>query len=278
MTAWGLAWRTIARSPARSVLAVTGVTVIGALLFNMLLLSRGLLVSFRDLLDTAGFDVRVVAAEGSMVHRPPIADASSLADAIARLPGRAASRARPHRQRRGDRSRSARPGRAASSLARHDGQRRRRRLDARQRSAAAVDRLARRAAAHRQHQSWRPRLGLAPGSTLQIRPFVAGAASALPPVDGARRRHRRVRLRSAGRIHGRDDDGGICGGAWHGRPTASAEMVLVASRPAPDRGDRGRDREAAARPARATRTIRSSSSSTRTRSATSARSPPCCRR
>jgi putative ABC transport system permease protein len=86
MTAWGLAWRTIARSPARSVLAVAGVTVIGALLFDMLLLSRGLLVSFRDLLDAAGFDIRIVAAEGSMVHRPPIADASSLAEAVARLP------------------------------------------------------------------------------------------------------------------------------------------------------------------------------------------------
>ena len=87
MTAWGLAWRTIARSPARSVLAVAGVTVIGALLFNMLLLSRGLLVSFRDLLDTAGFDIRVIAAQGSMVHRLPIADATSLAESIARLPG-----------------------------------------------------------------------------------------------------------------------------------------------------------------------------------------------
>jgi putative ABC transport system permease protein len=86
MTAWGLAWRTIARSPARSVLAVAGVTVIGALLFDMLLLSRGLLVSFRDLLEAGGFDIRVVAAEGSMVHRPPIAGATSLAEAIARLP------------------------------------------------------------------------------------------------------------------------------------------------------------------------------------------------
>ena len=86
MTAWGLAWRTIARSPARSVLAVSGVTVIGALLFNMLLLSRGLLVSFSELLDSAGFDIRVIAAEGSMVHRVPIADATSLAEAIARLP------------------------------------------------------------------------------------------------------------------------------------------------------------------------------------------------
>jgi putative ABC transport system permease protein len=86
MTAWGLAWRTITRSPARSVLAVAGVTVIGALLFNMLLLSRGLLVSFQDLLDSTGFDIRVIAGQGSMVHRPPISDAASLADAIARLP------------------------------------------------------------------------------------------------------------------------------------------------------------------------------------------------
>ena len=86
MTAWGLAWRTVARSPARSVLAVSGVTVIGALLFNMLLLSRGLLVSFHDLLDSAGFDIRVVSGQGSMIQRPPIADAASLAEAIARLP------------------------------------------------------------------------------------------------------------------------------------------------------------------------------------------------
>jgi putative ABC transport system permease protein len=86
MTAWGLAWRTIARSPARSVLAVSGVTVIGALLFNMLLLSRGLLVSFRETLDAAGHDIRVIAGQGSMVHRPPIDDAASLAEAIARLP------------------------------------------------------------------------------------------------------------------------------------------------------------------------------------------------
>jgi len=86
MTAWGLAWRTIAHSPARSVLAVVGVTVIGALLFDMLLLSRGLLVSFHDLLEAQDFDLRVVAAEGSMVHRPPIADATSLVEAIARLP------------------------------------------------------------------------------------------------------------------------------------------------------------------------------------------------
>ena len=64
MSAWSLAWRTVAHNPARACLAIGGVAVIGALLFNMLLLSQGLLLSFRDLLDTAGYDVRVLANEG----------------------------------------------------------------------------------------------------------------------------------------------------------------------------------------------------------------------
>jgi putative ABC transport system permease protein len=87
MSAWGLAWRTVVSNPARAVLAVGGVAVIGALLFNMLLLSRGLLVSFRDLLDTAGYDVRVVASLGSPVHRAPITGTAPLAAAIRQLPG-----------------------------------------------------------------------------------------------------------------------------------------------------------------------------------------------
>ena len=86
MTAWGLAWRTLVHHPARALLAIGGVAVIGALLFDMLLLSRGLLVSFRDLLDTAGYDVRVMAAQGSLAHRVPLSGATSLADAIRRLP------------------------------------------------------------------------------------------------------------------------------------------------------------------------------------------------
>jgi putative ABC transport system permease protein len=86
MSAWGLAWRTVVHQPARALLAVGGVAVIGALLFNMLLLSRGLLVSFRDLLDTAGFDLRAMAAEGSLAHRVPLGDATSLAEEIRRLP------------------------------------------------------------------------------------------------------------------------------------------------------------------------------------------------
>jgi putative ABC transport system permease protein len=84
MTSRALAWRTVTSKPARTALAVLGVTVIGALLFDMLLLSRGLLVSFRDLLDTAGYDVRVVATEG-LPLRLPIPNATAVAEQIAKL-------------------------------------------------------------------------------------------------------------------------------------------------------------------------------------------------
>lgn len=86
MTSRALAWRTVTAKPGRAILAVTGVTVIGALLFNMLLLSNGLLLSFRELLDTAGYDVRVVGAEGALAPRVPIARPGALAADLRRLP------------------------------------------------------------------------------------------------------------------------------------------------------------------------------------------------
>jgi putative ABC transport system permease protein len=86
MTSFGLAWRTASRHLGRSGLAMAGVAIIGALLFDMLLLSRGLLDSFADLLDTTGYDVRVVAHEGLTAVRVPIRGASRLAAEIARLP------------------------------------------------------------------------------------------------------------------------------------------------------------------------------------------------
>lgn len=86
MTARALAWRTVTARPGRTVLAVTGVTVIGALLFNMLLLSNGLLLSFRDLLDTGGYDVRVVATDGLPVLRVPLKDAAALVAELRTLP------------------------------------------------------------------------------------------------------------------------------------------------------------------------------------------------
>ena len=47
------AWRNSVRQPGRTVLGVLGVAAVGALLFDMLLLSHGLVLSFRDLLDRA---------------------------------------------------------------------------------------------------------------------------------------------------------------------------------------------------------------------------------
>jgi putative ABC transport system permease protein len=67
-------------------LAVAGIAIIGALLFDMLLLSRGLLLSFRDMLDSAGYDVRVVANDGFPVLRTPVPRATSLATELTRLP------------------------------------------------------------------------------------------------------------------------------------------------------------------------------------------------
>jgi putative ABC transport system permease protein len=86
MTSLWLAWRTTARYRARAVLAVIGVAVIGALLFDMLLLSRGLLDSFADLLSTSGFDVRIVTSDGIPLTRLPIAGSTRLAADLRALP------------------------------------------------------------------------------------------------------------------------------------------------------------------------------------------------
>jgi hypothetical protein len=86
MTSFELAWRTATRYRVRSALAMTGVAIIGALLFDMLLLSRGLVDSFADLLNSSGFDVRVVAHEGLPVLRGPIHDAAMVAAEIEKLP------------------------------------------------------------------------------------------------------------------------------------------------------------------------------------------------
>jgi putative ABC transport system permease protein len=85
MTARALAWRTMTAERARASLAIAGVAVIGALLFDMLLLSHGLLLSFRQLLDSAGYDVRVVATD-TISLRFPMLHATAIGEAIARLP------------------------------------------------------------------------------------------------------------------------------------------------------------------------------------------------
>jgi putative ABC transport system permease protein len=85
MTSFALAWRTARRYRARTLLAIAGVAVIGALLFDMLLLSRGLLLSFADLLDSAGFDIRIVSGEG-LAARAPISGTDRLGDELRGIP------------------------------------------------------------------------------------------------------------------------------------------------------------------------------------------------
>ena len=86
MTGFALARRTAARYKTRTTLAVTGVAIIAALNFDMLLLSRGLLISFAGMIDSAGFDVRVTGSTGLPALRIPVAGAARLADDIRRLP------------------------------------------------------------------------------------------------------------------------------------------------------------------------------------------------
>ena len=83
--AMAFAWRSLVRQPARAALGVLGVAAVGALLFDMLLLSHGLVLSMRDLLDRSGFDVRVGAADRPG-GGPLMLDAVASAGRIAALP------------------------------------------------------------------------------------------------------------------------------------------------------------------------------------------------
>jgi ABC-type lipoprotein release transport system permease subunit len=86
MKALRFAARSLWRQPGRTALGVLGIAAVGALLFDMLLLSRGLVVSFRDLLDGVGFDVRVMASDAPPMGGPPLSNATAAAADLARLP------------------------------------------------------------------------------------------------------------------------------------------------------------------------------------------------
>jgi putative ABC transport system permease protein len=86
MNALSFAWRALVRQPARAALGILGVAAVGALLFDMLLLSEGLVTSMRDLLDRAGYDVRVGAEELGPSLGPLVPDAAAAAAAMVALP------------------------------------------------------------------------------------------------------------------------------------------------------------------------------------------------
>ncbi len=91
MRALAFAWRSLARRRGRTMLGILGIAAAGALMFDMLLLSRGLLVSVREMLDSVGFDVRVLASEGLPQSRVPLEHALGAALALASLPEVAAA-------------------------------------------------------------------------------------------------------------------------------------------------------------------------------------------
>jgi putative ABC transport system permease protein len=86
MNAVAFAWRGLVRQPARALLGIVGVAAAAALLFDMLLLSRGLVLSMQELLDRGGFSVRVMATEALPGTGPRIGQVSDTAAAIAALP------------------------------------------------------------------------------------------------------------------------------------------------------------------------------------------------
>jgi ABC-type lipoprotein release transport system permease subunit len=86
MKALAFAWRSLVRQPARAALGILGVAAVGALLFDMLLLSDGLVTSMREMLERTGFDIRVTATGDLPRGGRRIANASAVTAAFAELP------------------------------------------------------------------------------------------------------------------------------------------------------------------------------------------------
>jgi len=85
-TALAFAWRSLLRQPARAALGILGVAAVGALLFDMLLLSNGLVLSMRQVLDRAGFDLRVTASDALPGQGPRLPRGVATAGQLAGLP------------------------------------------------------------------------------------------------------------------------------------------------------------------------------------------------
>ena len=86
MRSMAFAARSLVRQPGRTTLGIFGIAAVGALLFDMLLLSRGLVVSFRDMLDGIGFDVRITATDSPLPGGVRLTHSRTLAATVATLP------------------------------------------------------------------------------------------------------------------------------------------------------------------------------------------------
>ncbi len=87
MSPLAFALRGLVRQPGRAILGIAGIAATGALLFDMLMLSQGLVVSMERLLAGAGFDIRVSATQATPLTGPPIGDMANTVATLATLPG-----------------------------------------------------------------------------------------------------------------------------------------------------------------------------------------------
>ncbi|MEO5742601.1 MAG: FtsX-like permease family protein [Vicinamibacterales bacterium] len=86
MSPFAFAVRGLLRQPGRTILGILGIAATGALLFDMLMLSRGLVVSMEQLLSGVGFDIRVSATQATPLTGPPITKMAANVAALAALP------------------------------------------------------------------------------------------------------------------------------------------------------------------------------------------------
>src|SRR6476660_7165365 len=82
-----LAWATLTRHRSRTLLAILGVAVSAAMLLDMVMLSSGMRESFKDLLLSRGFQLRL-APKGTLPFDTDatIADASDVTRTLRSIP------------------------------------------------------------------------------------------------------------------------------------------------------------------------------------------------
>lgn len=91
MSPASLAWKGLVRQPVRTTLVVTGIAILAALLLDMLLLSRGLVVSLEQILNDSGFDIRVSATSAGPGPGPKVERVTALRRDLESLPEVAAA-------------------------------------------------------------------------------------------------------------------------------------------------------------------------------------------
>jgi putative ABC transport system permease protein len=86
-----MAWASLTRHRARTALAVSGVAVASAMLLDMVMLSSGMRLSFRELLDTRGYQIRL-SPKGTLPFdtEATVGEAEALVASVRAHPGVAA--------------------------------------------------------------------------------------------------------------------------------------------------------------------------------------------